>query len=148
MGEHPLDCRYEKGPCNWLAVKALWAFAAAPIGRDMAVVAGRTAEALLSYAFDFGGKEARWLRLGFPWYYQSDLLDALEALAVWGCAADARFGSLAQYILDKQMVNGRWVKEGGSTPVQLERRGQPSKWITQKALRVMCSMRDVAMRRS
>jgi hypothetical protein len=148
MGEQPLRCRYEKRPCNWLAVKALWAFAVAPRERDMTAVAARTAEALLSYKFDFEAREARWLRLGFPWYFQSDLLDALEALAVWGHAADSRFGSLAQHILDKETEDGRWLKEGGSTAVPIERRGQPSKWITLKALRVQKSMEDVAMRRS
>jgi len=148
MEEQPLRCRYEKEPCNWLAVKALWSFAAAPAGRDVTAVAACMAEALLSYEFDFETREARWLRLGFPWYYQSDLLDALEALAVWGHAADPRFGSLARHILDKQTEDGRWVKEGGSTVVRLERRGQPSKWITLKALRVLKSTGAGAMDRS
>jgi hypothetical protein len=146
--EQPLKCRYQKEPCNWLAVKALWALAVAPASRDMTAVAARIAEALLSYEFDFEAREARWLRLGFPWYAQSDLLDALEALAVWGRAADSRFGSLAQYVQDKQAQDGRWLKEGGSTAVSIERRGHSSRWITLKALRVLKSMEDVAMKRS
>lgn len=145
MEEQPLRCRYEKEPCNWLAVKALWAFATAPADRDMAAVAARMAETLLSYEFDFEAREARWLQLGFPWYYQSDLLDALEVLAVWGHAADPRFGSLARHILDKQTEDGRWLKERGSSAVRLERRGQPSKWITLKALRVVKCMREGTM---
>ena len=71
------------------------------------------AEALLSYTFDFEGKEARWLRFGFPWNYQSDLLDALEALAACGCAADPRFRALADHVRDRQGDDGRWLKEGG-----------------------------------
>ena len=114
----------------------------------MRAVAARTAEALLSHQFDFEAADARWLRLGFPWYFQSDLLDALEALAVWGHAVDPRFGSLAQRLLDKQTQDGRWLKEGGSTAVYIERRGQPSKWITLKALRVLKSMEEGTMNRS
>ena len=97
----------------------------------------RTAEALFSRNFDFEGKEARWLRFGFPWYYQSDLLDALEALAACGYAADSRFRALAQHVRQKQGDDGCWLKEGGSTAVRIERKERPSKWITLKALRVL-----------
>lgn len=130
-----LICWFQKQrPCHWLAVKALWAFAAAPVDRDVRAVIARTAGALLSHDFDFEGEEARWLRFGFPWYFQSDLL---EALAACGYAADSRFRALAQHVVDKQQDDGRWLKEAGSTAVRIERKGQPSKWITLKALRVL-----------
>ena len=133
-----LICWYQKQrPCHWLAVKALWAFAAAPAGQDVRAVIARTAEALLSHDFDFEGEEARWLRFGFPWYFQSDLLDALEALAACGYAADSRFRALAQHVVDKQQDDGRWLKEAGSTAGRIEHKGRPSKWITLKALRVL-----------
>ncbi|MGA9351338.1 MAG: hypothetical protein WBW48_21375 [Anaerolineae bacterium] len=133
-----LICWYQKQhPCHWLAVKALWAFAAAPKGWDVRGAIARTAEALLSHDFDFEGEEACWLRFGFPWYFQSDLLDALEALAACGYAADPRFWTLVQHVVKKQQDDGRWFKEGGSTAVRIERNGQPSKWITLKALHVL-----------
>ena len=132
-----LICWYQKQPCHWLAVKALWVFAAATESWDVQAATARTAEALLSHDFDFEGEEARWLRFGFPWYFQSDLLDALEALAACGYAADPRFRALAQHIVDKQQADGSWLKQGGSTAVHIERKGQPSKWITLKALRVL-----------
>jgi hypothetical protein len=139
-----LICWYQKQrPCHWLAVKTLWAFAAAPDDQRVEVALSRLAEALLSYSFDLAGEEARWLRFGFPWYYQSDLLDALEALAACGYAADARFRALAQHVREKQCDDGRWLKEGGSTAVRIERKGQPSKWITLKALRVLKKMEEV-----
>jgi hypothetical protein len=138
-----LICWYQKQrPCHWLAVKALWAFSAAPVDWDVRAAMARAAEALLSHDFDFEGEEARWLRFGFPWYFQSDLLDALEALAACGYAADPRFRALAQHIMDKQQADGRWLKEGGSTAVRIERKGQPSKWITLKALRVLKTMEE------
>jgi hypothetical protein len=68
------------------------------------------------------------------WYFQSDLLDALEALAACGYAGDPRFRALTRHVLDKQQDDGRWLKEAGSTAVRIERKGQPSKWITLKAL--------------
>ncbi len=133
-----LICWYHKQrPCHWLAVKALWAFTVAPAAQEVHTAMTRTAEALLSHPFDLTGEEARWLRFGFPWYFQSDLLDALEALAACGYAADSRFRALAQHIVAKQSDDGRWLKEGGSTAVRIERKGQPSKWITLKALRVI-----------
>jgi hypothetical protein len=133
-----LICWYQKQrPCHWLAVKALWAFSVAPAGWDARAAIARTAEALLSHDFDFEGEEVQWLRFGFPWYFQSDLLDALEALAACGYAADSRFRALAQHVVDKQQDDGRWLKEGGSAAVRIECKGQPSKWITLKALHML-----------
>lgn len=140
-----LICWYQKQrPCHWLAVKALWAFAAAPAGQDVRAVIARTAEAFLSHDFDFEGEETRWLRFGFPWYFQSDLLDGLEALAACDYAPDPRFRALAQRVVAKQSDDGRWSKEGGSTAVRIERKGEPSKWITLKALRVLKRMEEAS----
>jgi hypothetical protein len=136
-----LLCWYQKQrPCHWLAVKALWAFAAAPATQHVHTALAKTAEALLSHPFDFAGEEADWLRFGFPWYLQSDLLEALGALAACGYAADPRFRALARYVSEKQGADGRWRKEGGSTAIPIEPKGQPSKWITFNALRVLRSM--------
>jgi len=132
-----LKCWYQKHPCHWLAVKALWAFAGCPDPERIAPAMARTAEALLEHRFDFAGDEARWLRFGFPWYFQSDLLDALEALAACGYAADARLQALAEQVRCKQGQDGRWLLEGGSTAMRVERRGHPSKWITARALRLL-----------
>jgi hypothetical protein len=140
-----LVCWYQRErPCHWLAVKALWAFAAAPGRCDVGAAMGRTADALLSHDFDFAGEESRWLRFGFPWYFQSDLLDALEALAACGYAGDPRFRALTQHVVDMRTADGRWLKEAGSTAVSMERKGQPSKWITLKALRVLKRAADGA----
>jgi hypothetical protein len=136
-----LLCWYQKQrPCHWLAVKGLWAFAVAPEIVDVRAVIARTAEALLSHHFDFQGEESRWLRFGFPWYFQSDLLDALEALAACGYSADPRLRKLAQYVVAKRQEDGRWLQEGGCATARVERTGQPSKWITLKAMRVLKSM--------
>ena len=85
------------------------------------------------------------MRFGFPWYFQSDLLDALEALAACGYTSDPRFRALAQHVVDKQQDDGRWLKEGGSTAARIERKGHPSKWITLKALRVLKKMGEASV---
>ncbi|MDH4209790.1 MAG: hypothetical protein OEV76_13010, partial [Anaerolineae bacterium] len=113
--------------------------AVAPQTVDVHAVIARTAEALLSHHFDFQGEESRWLRFGFPWYYQSDLLDALEALAACGYSAAPRFRELAQYVVAKQQEDGRWLQEGGCASARVERLGQPSKWLTLRAMRVLKS---------
>lgn len=66
----------------------------------------------------------------------------LEALAACGYAADSRFRALAQKVREKQRNDGRWLLEGGSTAVRIERKGHPSKWITLKALRVLKEMEE------
>jgi hypothetical protein len=140
-----LLCWYQKQrPCHWLAVKSLWALAVAPEGLEVQPVIERNAEALLSHEFEFAGEESRWLKFGFPWYFQSDLLDALEALAACGYAGDPRFGALAEQVVAKRQEDGRWLKEAGSTGVRLERKGQPSKWITLKALTVLKQMEEAS----
>jgi hypothetical protein len=135
-----LICWYQKQrPCHWLAVKSLRAFALTPDFLDVRAAITRTAEALLSHRFEFEGEEGLWLRFGFPWYFQSDLLDALEALAACGYSADARWGDLAQHVLAKRQQDGRWLQGGGCATARVEHVGQPSKWITLKALRVLKS---------
>ncbi len=137
-----LRCWYQKHPCHWLAVKALWAFATCPDPARVSAAIARTAEAVLEHRFNFAGDEACWLRFGFPWYYQSDLLDALEALAASGYAADERFRALAQHVRCKQGQDGRWLLQGGSTVMRMERKGHPSKWITVRALRLLKHMEE------
>jgi hypothetical protein len=40
-------------------------------------------------------------------------------------------------VLDKQTVEGRWIKQNGTRALQVEEVGQPSKWITIRALRAI-----------
>ncbi len=137
-----LQCRYNKNKlCLWSAVKALRAFAHLPETerRAQQPVLNRIAWTILSYPFDLEGVEQLWLKFGFPWYYQSDLLDALDALAALGYGHAPHFRSLARQVEHKRDRLGRWIKEGGvgSTVVAFETKGQPSKWITLKAMRVL-----------
>ena len=80
-----------------------------------------------------------WTRFGFPLFYQSDTLEVLETLARLGIR-DERMEKALDLIVSKQDKNGRWNLENtfnGKMWVDIEEKGNPSKWITLKALRVL-----------
>jgi len=137
--EDALDCgRYQHRPCLWGAIAALNGLAVLPAGMRSARsgrVVQRLAEALLEAAYDFEGEHKRWLTFGVPRAW--DLLSALKALAVHGYAHDARFAPLLELLLSRQDGQGRWLCGSVSRTWPIERRNQPSKWITLDALRVL-----------
>jgi hypothetical protein len=85
--------------------------------------------------------QPRWLYLGFPngWHY--DPLRALDHLRDAGVAADARMAEAISIIESKRDADGRWPIEHAhhdKLPVDFgERDGEPSRWITLRALRVL-----------
>ena len=136
-----LACPYADGQeCQWGIAKGLAAFAALP-------AADRTAErmeavewlanAVLDHGFDFEGRDARWLDFGFPLNYQSDLVELGDALARLGYGPDPRTRRLLDLVLAAQTDDGRWIKRYGTRVFQVEEQGQPSKWITMRALRAL-----------
>jgi len=136
-----LDCiQNQRKPCQWGMVKMLSAFAEIPEAERSSRVRaaiGSLADQLLDYPFDFQGREKRWLSFGFPYEYQSDLLDMLMVLAKLGYGKDSRFRAYAQLVLSMQDEKGRWVKRAGSRIVDVGKNGRPNKWITLNALRVL-----------
>ena len=69
-----------------------------------------------------------------------DLLSALKALAVHGYAGDRRFLPLLERVLqlqDSHGSQGRWICGSVSRTWPIEKRGQPSKWVTLDALRLL-----------
>lgn len=134
-----LDCgRYQHQDCLWGAIAALNGLAALPTdmrsGRSKRVVE-RLANALLDARYDFNGENKRWLSFGVPRTW--DLLSALKALAAHGYAPDPRFKSLLQLVLERQDEQGRWLCGSSSRTWPIEKRNQPSKWVTLDALRVL-----------
>ena len=134
-----LTCRYADGEtCQWGISKALVALAELP-------AAGRTpermaavetlADAVLDYEFDFEGRDAPWLRFGFPLNYQSDLVELCDTLVRLSYGRDPRLTRLLDIVLAAQTAEGRWVKDYGTRAFRVEKQGQPSKWITIRALR-------------
>ena len=134
-----LDCgRYQHQDCLWSAIAALNGLAALPTDLQSAQskrVVKRFANALLEAKYDFAGEHKRWLSFGVPRAW--DLLSALKALALHGYAHDVRFRPLLKLILDRQDDQGRWLCSSVSSTWPVEKRNQPSKWITLDVLRVL-----------
>lgn len=138
-------------PCEWGAVKALAALSRVDPTHRMPVLARAqavTAElligrlpALLTEAPGAGGS-APWRKFGFPHAYASDLLELAVVLARAGYARDPRLAQLIDFIAGQADATGRWRLQNQPnrpTWVTIERRGEPSKWITLSALRVLAA---------
>ena len=81
-----------------------------------------------------------WFKLGFPSGYVADVLQDLEVLAELGYGRDPRLAPAIDWLLAKQDADGRWKNEyayNGKTWVDIERQGQPSKWVTLRACRFL-----------
>jgi len=134
-----LDCgRYQHRDCLWGAIAALNGLAVLPTDMQTAQskrVVKRLADALLDAQYDFEGEHKRWLTFGVPRGW--DLLSALKALTAHGYAHDSRFAPLFERILKRQDRQGRWLCGSVSRTWPIEKRNQPSKWITLDALRVL-----------
>jgi hypothetical protein len=136
-------------PCAWGAVKALRTLANVPshwqsprIRKAIDV----TAEFLLSHDLakaDYPYTErvnSSWFKFGFPLSYTSDVLEASLALCEAGYAHDVRLKNAIDLVLAKRDADGRWVMQrslNGKMWADIETKGQPSKWVTLRALRVL-----------
>jgi hypothetical protein len=136
-------------PCGWGAVRVLWALNRVPAaGRTPAVEAAIEASTdfLLSYDVaraDYPYRErisSSWFKFGYPLGYVTDVLLNLEALGEAGYAKDPRLNEAVDLVLSKQDEQGRWKMEysyNGKMWADVEEKGQPSKWVTLRALRVL-----------
>jgi len=136
-----LTCSYADGEeCQWGITKALGAFASLPASErtpDRMRAVEALADAILNYEFDFEERDARWLDFGFPLDYQSDLVELCDVLARLDYGPDPRLQPLLEIVLQAQTEAGRWIKRYGTRALQVEKRGQPSKWLTIRALRAL-----------
>jgi hypothetical protein len=145
----------EQKPCAWGAVKAMLGLARIPLHRRSPLVAKAIdvgAAFLLSrdpatadYPMGWGNVKPNgsWFRLGFPSGYVTDVLQNLEVLVELGHGDDPRLEPAIEWLLGKQDGRGRWRNDyayNGRTWVDIERQGQPSKWVTLRAYRVLCDV--------
>ncbi len=145
-------CPHNEGAtCIWGVIKVLRGLAALPPSlrsekTEEAIRKG--AETLLE--FDYLGQpkdgltengwETDWLKFGFPSFYESDLLESLDTLTDLGYSRDRRLRHLLEPVLSKQNELGRWRLENsfnGRMQVDIEAKGEPSHWITLRALRTL-----------
>ena len=134
-----LDCgRYQHRDCLWGAIAVLNGLSVLPADMRSAQskrVAKRLANVLLDATYDFQGEHKRWLTFGVPRAW--DLLSALKALTAHGYACAPRFISLLELVLSRQDEETRWLCGSVSRTWLIEKRNQPSKWITLDVLRVL-----------
>jgi hypothetical protein len=140
-------CAYnQRQPCAWGATKALKALSAVPVeqrtpdtlraidvgvdfllGRDLAKADYPCTERVNS----------SWFAFSFPLSFRSDVLETVLVLASLGYGDDPRLANAHQFILSKRDDRGRWTMEkslNGKMWADIEEKGQPSKWITLRAL--------------
>lgn len=138
-------------PCAWGAIKAMLALSKVPeeqrtraireaieVGVDFLFSVD---PATADYPMGYSEKPNRsWFKFGYPIGYVTDVLQNLEVLAALGYGRDPRLRPALDYLLSKQDEGGRWPMEysyNGKTWVDIEAKGQPSKWVTLRALRVL-----------
>jgi hypothetical protein len=82
-----------------------------------------------------------WTHFAFPTWWHYDVLRGLEYMRSAGVAYDERIGAAIELVASKRDRDGRWPLEAwypGAMLVKMdEGEGQPSRWNTLRALRVM-----------
>lgn len=88
-----------------------------------------------------GNGHPAFTRFAFPTWWHYDVLRGLEYLRRAGVAPDERVAEAVDLVLSKRDDDGRWplkIQYPGDMPVEMgEVEGQPSKWNTLRALRVL-----------
>ncbi|MFC2053969.1 nitrogen fixation protein NifH [Chloroflexota bacterium] len=138
-------------PCAWGAVKSMLALSKVPeldrppqirsaIDEGVRFLFSRD-PALADYPMGYRPKPNRsWFKFGFHISYVTDVLQNLEALTSLGYGQDARLQPALELLLSKQDNLGRrkmGYTYNGKTWVDIEQKGEPSKWVTLRALRVL-----------
>jgi hypothetical protein len=146
-------------PCAWGATKAVLALARIPVDRrspdvQRAIDAGLAFllsrdPAKADYPMGWGNTRPNgsWFKLGFPSGYVTDVLQVLEAICEAGGAGDPRLGPAIDWVLAQQDDQGRWANRyayAGKMIRDIDVPGQPSRWVTLRACRVLKTVAEVA----
>lgn len=82
-----------------------------------------------------------YLDLAFPFYWHYDVLRALDHLRATGAPPDPRTAEAVAHVRSRRRADGRWALDRvhpGAVHFALEGgAGEPSRWITLRALRVL-----------
>ena len=85
--------------------------------------------------------EGDWLQFSFPYGWRYDVLRGLDYLREAGVAPDERVAEAISVVESKRNADGRWSLDHAHHDKLLvdfgEREGEPSRWITLHALRVL-----------
>lgn len=138
-----------KLPCGWGASKAMKALSSIPTDERSDSIK-RAIETSVEFFFSRDPALAdypytvrvssTWFKFGFPLSYWSDVLEITGLLAELGYGSDPRLENAVQLILSKQNKQGRWKLANslnGKMWIDIEKKGQPSKWVTLRALHAL-----------
>jgi hypothetical protein len=113
--------------------------------KELGQIAKQSREFILQHRFFRSDKTGgiitpRFLMLSYPsrWYY--DILRALDYFRAAGINYDPRMQDALDILLSKRRADGTWTvqsKHPGQTHFDMEETGQPSRWNTLRALRVL-----------
>jgi hypothetical protein len=81
-----------------------------------------------------------YLDFAFPYYWHYDVLRALDYLRSSGAEPDTRMAAAIEIVVSKRQPDGRWLLDRvhpGRVHFSLESAGEPSRWNTLRALRVL-----------
>ena len=84
--------------------------------------------------------DRKMLMLSYPSRWRYDILRAMDYFRLAGAAYDARMDDAVQVLLKKRRADNRWplqAKHPGQTHFDMEKTGEPSRWNTLRALRVL-----------
>jgi hypothetical protein len=81
-----------------------------------------------------------WLQFSFPTWWHYDVLRGLEYLRTARLEPDERLTEAIEIVAGNRAPDGRWRRQSshkGESHIEMEAEGQPSRWITLQALRVL-----------
>jgi hypothetical protein len=81
-----------------------------------------------------------WLRFSFPTWWHYDVLRGLDYMRGAGVKPDERFAEAIGIVEINRDPDGRWPLQNvyaGVAHLQMEDEGEPSRWITLSAMRVL-----------
>jgi hypothetical protein len=84
--------------------------------------------------------DKKMLMLSYPSRWRYDILRALDYLRSYGAGYDKRMEDAFKKLLKKRRSDGSWplqMKHPGQVHFDMEKTGQPSRWNTLRALRVL-----------
>jgi len=144
-------CKYRQQlRCPWGAVKVLKAFNLIPENKNIPELKNTVNKAvkfILSHSIEdanYPRKKPRskhWYMFGFPRGFQSDILELSCALVEAGCTKNnSNLRNALKLIHQKRLNDGTWKMDfslNGKMLVDIEKKNQPSKWITFFALKTL-----------
>lgn len=84
--------------------------------------------------------DQEWLMFAFPTWWHYDVLRALDYFRLAADARDPRLAEAIELLRSKQQLDGTWLLDHthpGAEHFSMETDGQPSRWNTLRALRVL-----------